>query len=310
MRAKAIFLQKMALSLFSGCGGLDLGFEEAGFEHVASIERMAVCVSTLRANREWEVVHADVRDVDFARWRGQVQVLHGGVPCQPFSVSGRGLGEHDERNMWPEFVRAVRETMPPAIVAENVPGLLRARFADFVRTAIEDPIRALGYTLQWVRASAEDAGVPQRRARVFLIGFLDAARAERFALAPPANHVGARAALGLAADRPDGPVPTIKSAFSSPRLTSSIDTGKNSQQAWFALGLWPMGVQATPEAARQMDTPRDLHRLCTSEVKVLQGFPQDWSLSGSRCVQLAQLGNSVPPPLAARIAKAVREALL
>jgi DNA (cytosine-5)-methyltransferase 1 len=114
-----------ALSLFSGGGGLDLGFWRAGFEQTASYEIMDAAAATLvKAHPEW-VVHGgaegDVRHVDWRPYRGAVDVVHGGLPCQPFSSAGRQRGALDDRDMWPEFVRAIREIEPRAFVGENVP---------------------------------------------------------------------------------------------------------------------------------------------------------------------------------------------
>ena len=105
-----------ALSLFSGGGGLDLGFDRAGFDHVASYDLLADAADTLRLNRpKWTVfggMDGDVRRVDWRQYEGRVDVIHGGPPCQPFSSSGRQLGKDDVRDMWPEFVRAVLQIGP------------------------------------------------------------------------------------------------------------------------------------------------------------------------------------------------------
>ena len=125
-----------ALSLFSGGGGLDLGFERAGFEHVASFDVLEVCGATLKLSRpHWQVfsgAEGDVSKVDWSPFRGNVEVLHGGPPCQPFSIAGRRSGGLDDRDMWPLFTRAVLRTRPAAFVAENVPGLLDGKFAAYV----------------------------------------------------------------------------------------------------------------------------------------------------------------------------------
>ncbi len=99
-----------SLSLFSGGGGLDLGFDRAGFQHTASYEVLEDAGKTLKRNRSnWTVFSSDagdVRNVDWTPYRGQVDVIHGGPPCQPFSVAGRQEGKQDDRDMFPEFVRA------------------------------------------------------------------------------------------------------------------------------------------------------------------------------------------------------------
>ena len=300
-----------ALSLFSGCGGLDLGVEQAGFEHLASVERMDVCVQTLRHNRpDWNVLHSDVRSVDFTQWKGQVDLLHGGPPCQPFSSMGKGLGRDDERNMWPELLRAVAECTPKCVLAENVTGLLYPRFADFVEKDIEIPLRNLGYSIQWHKVSATRAGVPQRRNRVFLVAFLDASR--RFELPPPLPCRGVRETLGLGPEFEDGFAPTIKSAFTGPRGGTGVSTGTISKNQWVSLGLWPSGVQQTRERADSYPVRDDpsISRMCLDDIMRLQGFPLTWHLCGGTMTnKLGQLGNSVSPPVAKMMAEAVMKAL-
>ena len=304
-----------ALSLFSGAGGLDQGFEAAGFEHAGCIERMEVCVKTLRQNRpDWKVVHGDVRQVDLGAF-GEVDVVHGGPPCQPFSLGGLSRGAGDERNMWPQFVRAVDELRPRAFCAENVPGLMRKRFADFVRTEIEEPLERLGYTLCWTMLSATDVGVPQTRRRAILVGFRDPDLVAVFRKDLDARRsdtcVGAREALGLPDRGHDGPVPTIMSPFSAPRLSTGVDGGTGQCNKWLGLGLWPRGIQSSREKADAFAVPRegDVRRLCVDEIKVLQGFPEEWKLAGFPSHQLGQLGNSVPPPMATAIASSLAVAL-
>jgi DNA (cytosine-5)-methyltransferase 1 len=127
------------LELFAGAGGLALGTAKAGFEHVAVLDWDSNACRTLRRNkasgvrhvRDWEIVEGDVRDYDFRQHRGQVDFVCGGPPCQPFSIGGKHLGHHDERNMFPEALRAVRKVRPKAFIFENVKGLLRRGFANY-----------------------------------------------------------------------------------------------------------------------------------------------------------------------------------
>lgn len=304
-----------ALSLFSGAGGLDLGFERAGFEHVASVDSNPTCVSTLRRNRpDWSVLHADVRETAFSE--GSADVVHGGPPCQPFSMGGRGAGEMDDRNMWPAFSQVISDVRPSAFVGENVRGMLRRRFRPYVEAQVVAPLEAMGYVCRWYGVNAIDVDVPQTRCRVFLVGLRSDAAHVTFADALEKGkcglRAGARAALGLSEDGyADGPCPTVKCSFSSPRLTTSIDSGPGSMRKWRTLGIWPCGVQDTRAAASAMPVTADasLHRLCVDDVRRLQGFPVDWELVGCRSKQLGLLGNSVPPPMAECVARAIRIAL-
>lgn len=188
-----------SIELFSGAGGLALGLEQAGFETVALFERNADACQTLRSNRpDWQVIEGDVREVDFTRF-GTVDLVAGGPPCQPFSMGGKAKGSQDSRDMFPEAVRAVRELQPNAFLFENVRGLLRNAFTDyveFIRLQLTYPMFPVSQNLDWETnlqrlqrhhtsrrssldtsykvtinlADAADYGVPQHRHRVFFIG--------------------------------------------------------------------------------------------------------------------------------------------
>lgn len=191
-----------SIELFSGCGGLAMGLSEAGFHHELLVERDADACTTLLHNRgkkaehakHWQVKSDDVRKVDWTAFAGQLALVAGGPPCQPFSMGGKAAGNADERDMWPEAVRAVRETMPQAFLFENVKGLLRERFADYVswiaaclehphveREPGEDHVDHLQrlrrnkvdslYHVQVVPVNAADYGAPQKRNRVLFVGF-------------------------------------------------------------------------------------------------------------------------------------------
>ena len=118
-----------SIELFSGAGGLALGLEQAGFDTVALLERNADACAALRFNRPgWNILQKDVREVSFTEF-GEVDLVAGGPPCQPFSMGGKAKGHTDHRDMFPQAVRAVRELRPSAFIFENVRGLLRSAFA-------------------------------------------------------------------------------------------------------------------------------------------------------------------------------------
>ena len=132
------------LEICAGAGGQSLGLEQAGFEHVAAIEIDRDACATLRFNRpEWEIAEADVREVRGRDFAG-VDLLAGGVPCPPFSIAGKQLGRDDERDLFPEALRLVREANPLAVMIENVRGFASDRFADYRRHVMDDLMR-LGY---------------------------------------------------------------------------------------------------------------------------------------------------------------------
>ena len=128
-----------SIELFTGAGGLALGTHLAGFQHAALVEWNADACKTLRANvdaislpgiGDWRVLETDSRSLDFTAF-GPVDLVAGGAPCQPFSIGGKHRGMEDERNMIPEFIRAVRALTPSVFILENVRGLLRSAFAEY-----------------------------------------------------------------------------------------------------------------------------------------------------------------------------------
>lgn len=132
-----------SVELFAGCGGLALGVARAGFKHDVVVECDHDSVATLRENktrkiahvRHWQIEEYDTRELDFHDLGG-VDLLSGGPPCQPFSIGGLHLGPRDARNMWPEAIRAVRETRPKAFILENVRGLFRPAFKEYLEYII------------------------------------------------------------------------------------------------------------------------------------------------------------------------------
>jgi DNA (cytosine-5)-methyltransferase 1 len=312
------------LSLFSGGGGLDLGFERAGFHHTASYELLEVCGQTLRANRpQWRVFSGeskgDVTGVAFSPFRG-VDVIHGGPPCQPFSVAGKQAGASDPRNMWGEFVRCVLQAQPRAFVAENVVGLLDKKFDLFVRRNIVDPLHDQ-YTIFTFKLAAHEFGAPQARRRVFFVGFRAKRDAARFQQPDPTHGNegtlfgllltlnAARRSLGLSDIGFDELAPTLRSGFTGPRNTTGVVNSKASLSVWHQLRIWPNGVQPSRALADAYPPENGHYRMSVADCALLQGFPADWRFSGAVYQALGQIGNSVCPPVAYAVARQTAQAL-
>ncbi len=324
-----------SLSLFSGGGGLDLGFDRAGFLHKASYELIPICKNTIKANRpSWTVFGgADEGDVTQAQWKkykGKVDLIHGGPPCQPFSIAGEQKGLDDERNMWGEFSRAVNTIKPKAFVAENVLGLLNPKFDGFVQKYILDQLT--DYNIIKFEMHASDYGVPQIRRRVFFVGFRTKKSFSKFELPKPTHNrehlgtktlqssltlfeddkkktMGVRKSLGLSDIGYDNLAPTIRSAFTGKRNTTSVLNSSAGQKSWGDMEIWPNGVQADRKKASEFPAKHDHFRLSVQDVAIIQGFPENWKFSGAVYQILGQIGNSVAPPVAYQVAKNVALAL-
>lgn len=314
-----------SLSLFSGGGGLDLGFERAGFTHSASYEWMEEAGRTLEQNRpDWEIhkgAAGDVQGVDWKRFRGEIDVLHGGPPCQPFSMAGKQRGALDPRDMWPEFVRAVKTIRPRAFVGENVAALSMMRFADYVDQVILSPL-SREYHIHQVTLHAHEFGVPQLRKRIFFLGFRRKSDSANWTRPAPTHYrpgtkpveglvatMGIRKALGLPDIGIDDLSPTIRSGLSGPRHTTSIVNSVAAAKRFRALQIWGSGVAPTREAAQAFVAKHDDYRLSVPEVGLLQAFPEDWKFTGATYMQLGQIGNAVPPALGYAVATSVGSAL-
>jgi DNA (cytosine-5)-methyltransferase 1 len=202
-----------SIELFTGAGGLALAMHEAGFRHLLAVELDRRACTTLRLNGakdgskppspsvgNWPLIEDDIRRVDFTPWVNKVDVVAGGVPCQPWSLGGAHKGYDDRRNLWPQLFRCARETRPRAIIAENVKGLLRPSFRayyEYILRELAAPFegkvagedwrdhdrrlaKALAdreadpehrYDVSHLLVNAANYGVPQIRYRVFVVAF-------------------------------------------------------------------------------------------------------------------------------------------
>lgn len=196
-----------SIELFSGTGGLALGLKQAGFCHKALFEWDKNSCDNIRKNvdeghpdvKKWSIIQSDVRSVRFERFADKIDLIAGGPPCQPFSLGGKHKAYNDCRDMFPEAVRAVRETRPKAFIFENVKGLLRKSFSSYFNYILlqlrypfvirkapmtwEDHLAVLekhhtsaivedvSYNVVFRLLNAADYGVPQVRQRVIIVGF-------------------------------------------------------------------------------------------------------------------------------------------
>jgi len=196
-----------SVELFSGAGGLALGMAKSGFQHEMLVEFNRDAVTTLMKNhdqgqaqsKDWNIQHDDIKNICFKKYKDNISVIAGGPPCQPFSLGGKHKAFNDHRDMFPQAVRAVRESKPDAFIFENVKGLLRKNFSSYFGyiilqltypnmtkheeesweshlSRLEDvqtkgTYRGLKYTVVFRLLNAADYGVPQRRERVFIVGF-------------------------------------------------------------------------------------------------------------------------------------------
>lgn len=162
------------LSLFTGAGGGVLGTKLLGFNHVGYVEYEKYCQKTLRQRiadglLDAAPIFGDINEFieeGYAEsYKGMVDVITAGFPCQPFSVAGKGLAESDPRNMWPQTIRTIGVIRPRFTLLENVPGLFAHKYIQ----RIFGDMAEIGYDCRWCPLSAADCGAPHRRSRQWFL---------------------------------------------------------------------------------------------------------------------------------------------
>jgi DNA (cytosine-5)-methyltransferase 1 len=304
-----------SIEFCAGAGGQALGLEQAGFDHAALVEIEADFCKTLRLNRpQWDVRCADMNDFD-GRPFGGVDLLAGGLPCPPFSVAGKQLGDLDERNLFPAAIRLIDEIKPKAVMIENVRGFLSPLFEEY-RLHLKAEFKKLGYIVDWRLLNASDFGVPQLRPRVAIVA-LKQEYTEGFNWPevlpqnpPTVGEVlkGMMAANGwIGAERwakgANGIAPTI---VGGSKKHGGPDLGPTrARKAWAALGVEGRTVAEHAPEADFCGMPR----LTVAMVARLQGFPADWQFYGRKTTAYRQVGNAFPPPVARAVAGNIKTAL-
>ncbi len=304
-----------SIEFCAGAGGQALGLEQAGFSHAALIEIESDYAKTLILNRPaWDVCAEDMNDFDGRPFKG-VDLFAAGLPCPPFSMAGKQLGEKDERNLFPAAIRLIDEIRPRAVMIENVRGFLSAVFEDY-RGQLKAQLKKLGYTVDWRLLNASDFGVPQLRPRVVIVAIRND-MADAFDWPTPHPHnpktVGETLHDLMAengwqgarrwADRANEIAPTI---VGGSKKHGGPDLGPTrARQAWASLGVEGRTIADAAPAHDFLGMPRLTARM----VARLQGFPDHWQFYGRKTIAYRQIGNAFPPPVAKAVAKNLNIAL-
>jgi DNA (cytosine-5)-methyltransferase 1 len=304
-----------SIEFCAGAGGQALGLEQAGYEHAALVEIEADYCKTLRLNRPaWDVRCADMNAFDGRAFAG-VDLMAGGLPCPPFSVAGKQLGDLDERNLFPTALRLIDEIKPQAVMIENVRGFLSPMFEEY-RLHLKAEFKKLGYVIDWRLLNASDFGVPQLRPRVVIValkrqytdGFewpevlphnpLSVGEVLKDMMAANGWPGATRWALGA-----NDIAPTI---VGGSKKHGGPDLGPTrARKAWAALGVEGRTIADAAPDADFCGMPR----LTVAMVARLQGFPADWQFYGRKTTAYRQVGNAFPPPVACAVASHLKVAL-
>ncbi len=325
-----------SVELFAGAGGLALGLEKAGFNHLLLNEIDRDACATLRCNRpQWFVAEQDVRTVSFKHLAGKVDLLSRGLPCQAFSYAGKQGGFSDTRGtLFFELARAVSECKPRVMLAENVRGLT-AHDGGRTLSTIRNAVKELGYSLVEPRVlKAIFYQVPQKRERLILVAVRDdLAQKAAFKWPDPCPRIMTLRDALFRGELYDCDVPPSEGQKYPPRkarvmsqvpeggcwrdlpehvqreymgASYSLPGGKTGMARRLSLDEPSLTLTCAPA---QMQTerchPTETRPLTVREYARVQTFPDDWQFAGSLASQYRQIGNAVPVNLAYAVARSL-----
>ncbi|MFA6173725.1 MAG: DNA (cytosine-5-)-methyltransferase [Kiritimatiellales bacterium] len=317
------------VSFFTGCGGIDLGFEAAGFAHIAAFEFNELFCKTLRKNRPgWKVFGPPTSAGDVSKTSDIIEslgklipvnfegVFVGGPPCQPFSIAANqrfaksgdnfkrvGFDHETKGNLLFDYVSIIKYFRPASFLIENVPGLRDLDDGVQLSEAIRD-LAALGYSVEKPTVlNAADYHVPQYRERLFIIGN----RKRKTVVFPVAEKKQYGAGSVLHRDQGDAPNnETRVHKLSSIRRYAKLNYGQRDQLGRVdrldpCLPAKTVIAGGTNGGGRSHLHPEIPRTLSVRECARLQTFPEDYTFVGPTARQFTQVGNAVPPVLAAQI---------
>lgn len=297
-----------SIEICAGAGGQALGLELAGFSHSVLVEYESDYCECLRHNRpNWDVRCTDVREFDGKPYAGKIDLLAGGVPCPPFSIAGKQLGNADERDLFPEMLRLVEEINPRAVMIENVRGLLDSKFNEY-RTFILFRLNELDYNVHIQLLNASDYGVPQLRPRVIIVGIRkDIKDTFTFPSCNPQatptvgeclfDLMGSNGWSGVEVwkNKANKIAPTI---VGGSKKHGGPDLGPTrARLAWAELGIDGKGVADSAPSVEFCGMPRLTPRM----IARIQGFPDSWSFGKRKTLACRMIGNAFPPPVAKEV---------
>ena len=325
------------ISLFSGAGGLDLGFERAGFEIAMANEFDKTIWATYEKNHTAPLIKGDIRSIKETDFPDDIDGIIGGPPCQSWSEAGALRGIDDDRGkLFFDYIRILREKQPKFFLAENVSGMLANRHSDAVQNIIKC-FEECGYNVTITLVNAADYGVPQDRKRVFYIGFRKDLDVDfKFPEPTTPNEWQKKTLRDAIGDLVDSAVPALPKNKANLNLSipnheyfigaySTIFMSRNRVRDWNEQGFTVQAsgrqCQLHPQAPkmkfvehnRRIFVPGKEHlyrRLTVRECARIQGFPDEFEfIYNDVDTGYKMIGNAVPVELAYIIAKSIKAAL-
>lgn len=325
------------ISLFSGAGGLDLGFEKAGFNISMANEYDKGIWATYEANHSAQLIKGDIRNIKDTDFPNEIDGIIGGPPCQSWSEAGSLRGINDSRGqLFFDYIRILKNKQPKFFLAENVSGMLASRHSEAVKNIIQQ-IEDCGYNLTLTLVNAADYGVPQDRKRVFYIGFRKDLKIDfKFPNPTTPNAKDKLTMKDAIGDLVDTPVPALPKNKTNGDLEipnheyyigaySTIFMSRNRVRGWneqaFTVQASGRQCQLHPQAPKMKFVEKnkrifvpgyeDLYRrLTVRECARIQGFPDDFKFIYTDVdYGYKMIGNAVPINLAYIIACSIKDAL-
>lgn len=326
------------ISLFSGCGGLDLGFEKAGFNIPVANEFDKTIYETFKVNHpKTKLIEGDVRQItkkDISKlFNGEIDGIIGGPPCQSWSEAGSLRGINDERGqLFYDYIRILKEFKPKFFLAENVSGMLADRHSEAVKNILK-MFKEAGYTVTLTLVNAKDYGVVEERKRVFYIGFRNDLNIDFVFPEGSTKQDDKKITLkDTIWDLKDSAVPALTKNKHNPKAInnneyfigaySSIFMSRNRVKDWneqaFTVQASGRQCQIHPQAPKMVKVGKDkcefvkgkedlYRRMTVREVARVQGFPDDFRFIYDDVNNgYKMIGNAVPVNLAYEIAKAIK----
>lgn len=323
------------IDLFSGAGGLTLGLKKAGVETVCAVEKKKDATETFqRHTPEADIRCGDIRSMDFKEFRGKIELVYGGPPCQPFSTGGLRKGAADNRDMIPEFLRAVLAIQPRVVLMENVPGLAVKSRVGYLKSVL-GAFWEMGYRPNCSVMFAAHYGVPQKRRRLFIVAIRDRSfwfprtshgpYADKSVI--PSSTILSHEPIG---EPPDCPVvyakyPDLRKSPYAGHIYNGGGRPIDLTQPCYTI-LASAGGYKTHWIDTEGIVPKyhahlvaggnpwegevpGARRITVEESALIQTFPEDLVFAGSRSSQYTQIGDAVPPVLAEALGRTmVRQA--